>query len=234
MEQVLEFIKANAGCTKAAITEGTGIKGLPLFNMLKKALAEKLITAQGEGNETVYTAAVVNIETETPDQNEEGATDLQIKNEGTENPVIIEDAENKDAVVEEKAEIKEGEKEKGNVPAAKVASSRDNSKLSLDGGEPMGKGPFVRHLLSVYVEQHSPITYKQLKEVFPDTLLKRFGIFQDEAKAREISGKRDRYFMKDTQLIKLKDKKIAVCSQFTFGNIQPFLKVAKELGYKIC
>ena len=242
MEQVMEFIKANPGCTKEAITTATGIKGLQLFNILKKALNEKLISSEGEGNETTYILVEASIEETNPSETKEGAT--KNKNEGEGNSEQKEDAENTgDLIVngdetkslgEEKTETKDAAKEKDNIiPAINASTSgRDNSKLSLNGGEPLGKGPFVRHLLTVYAEQHNP-TYKQLKEVFPDTLLKRFGIFQDEAKAKEISGKRPRYFMKPEQLIKLKDKKVAVCSQFTFDNIQPFLKAARELGYDI-
>jgi hypothetical protein len=109
---------------------------------------------------------------------------------------------------------------------------RDNSKFKFNN-EMYGKGPLVRAVIAQYAIEHPSITYKQLKEIFPDTLLKRFGIFQDELKAREISDKYDRYFFKPEQIIKLKDRKIVVCNQFTFTNIQPFLKVVKSLGYKI-
>jgi hypothetical protein len=64
-------------------------------------------------------------------------------------------------------------------------------------------------------------------------LLKRFGIFQDEQIAKEIGGRGERYFLKPERTIKLVDRTVVVCNQFTFGNIQPFLKVAKNLGYKI-
>lgn len=109
---------------------------------------------------------------------------------------------------------------------------RDISKFTFNK-ESYGKGPLVRAVVAKYVEDNPTVTYKKLKEVFPDELLKRYGIFQDEATAREISGKRDRYFFKPEHVIKLKDKKIVVCNQLTFQNIQPFLKVAKQLGYKI-
>lgn len=117
------------------------------------------------------------------------------------------------------------------VPIVK-SNGRDNSKYKFNNQE-YGKGPLVRAIVEKYVEDNSPITLKKLKEVFPDTLLKRFGIFQDVEMAKEIGGKGNRYFSKPEQTIKLKDKSIVVCNQFTVLNIQPLLKVAKGLGYKI-
>lgn len=109
---------------------------------------------------------------------------------------------------------------------------RDNKKFSFNGNL-YGKGPLVREVIREYVAGHKTTTYKQLKAIFPDELLKRFGIFQDEETARSLSGARDRYFFKDEHAIKLKDKTIYVCNQFTSENIQPFLKVARGLGFKI-
>ena len=51
---------------------------------------------------------------------------------------------------------------------------------------------------------------------------------------RQISGQKyDRYAFKAEDIIKLKDKQIVVCNQWTSDNIQPLLEKAKELGYKI-
>lgn len=112
------------------------------------------------------------------------------------------------------------------------SNGRDNSKYKFNNQE-YGKGPLVRAVVAKYVEDNSPMSFKKLKEVFPDALLKRFGIFQDIEMAKDIGGKGNRYFTKPEQTIKLKDKSIVVCNQFTFANIQPFLKVAKSIGYKI-
>lgn len=130
--------------------------------------------------------------------------------------------------IEEQVEHVEKESEE---PIPK-SNGRDNSKYKFNNQE-YGKGPLVRAVVAKYVEDNSPVTFKKLKEVFPDTLLKRFGIFQDVEMAKEIGGKGNRYFTKPEQTIKLKDKSIVVCNQFTFANIQPFLKVAKSIGYKI-
>ena len=118
-----------------------------------------------------------------------------------------------------------------NEPKAK--KGRNNDKYSFNGNT-YGKGPLVREVVREYVAGHPKVTIKQLKEVFPDELLNRFGIFQEESKARELSGARDRYFFKDEHQIKLANKQvIVVCSQFTASNILPFLATAKKLGFKI-
>lgn len=135
-------------------------------------------------------------------------------------------------ILEQESEI---EKKVGEVESEESivkSNGRDNSKYKFNNQE-YGKGPLVRAVVAKYVEDNSPMTFKKLKEVFPDTLLKRFGIFQDVEMAKEIGGKGNRYFTKSDQIIKLKDKSVVVCNQFTFENFQPFLKVAKDIGYKI-
>ena len=116
---------------------------------------------------------------------------------------------------------------------AKAKKGRNNDKYSFNGNT-YGKGPLVREVVREYVAGHPKVTLKQLKETFPDELLNRFGIFQEESKARELSGARDRYFFKEEHQIKLSGKQvIVVCSQFTAANIVPFLATAKKLGFKI-
>lgn len=130
------------------------------------------------------------------------------------------------------AEIEQESNQGTNEEPEIISKGRDNSKFKFNGEE-YGKGPLVHAVVSQYVVDNKNITYKKLKEVFPDELLKRFGIFQDEATAKQIAPKGGRYFSKPEQLIKLKDRSVIVCNQFTLANIQPFLKVAKALGYKI-
>ncbi|PZF72600.1 hypothetical protein [Taibaiella soli] len=114
----------------------------------------------------------------------------------------------------------------------RIKAGRDVSQYTFNGRS-YGKGPLVRAVVAQYVLDHPEITYKELKEVFPDDLLKRFGIFQDQKTAKEIAPKGNRYFTKPEQVIKLKDREVVVCSQFTLENLQPFLKVARALGYEI-
>ena len=115
------------------------------------------------------------------------------------------------------------------------SGTRNKDQYKLDG-ELYGKGRIVQAVVRKYVADNPKVTYKQLKEVFPDELLNRFGIFQDETTANSLSGSRPRFFMSEEKGdgIKLGDKKIVyTSSQFTASNVIPLLAVAKKLGMKI-
>jgi hypothetical protein len=190
-ELVAEFITANPGTNKAAIGEGTGVKGIILHNLIKKMVNASGLTEEGQGKEATYIAA---------------------------EPVA------ESPQVETSTDSEEGEQ----LPS----KGRNNQKFKVNGSEPLGKGPTVREVVRLYVEEHKP-TLKQLKEAFPADLLKRFGVCQDEDTARSIQGARDRYFWKEEHQIKVKGKVVVVCNQWTSENIQPFLKAARSLGFKI-
>ena len=249
-EQVLTFIKNNPNTNKPAISEATGIKGLQLFNVLKKLQSEEQITSQGEGQDITYSISAVGDVTETGDEEVSGniltieplepsleiIADMQDETL-TEDKIILDEKKNDDNILEEKDnEKKDDEKnEDKKEDVAKSTTTRNNDKYRLnDDTEEFGKGGLVRVVIKLYVEQNPTVTYKQLKEIFPDTLMKRFGVFEEIAKAKEISGKRDRYFFKPEQIIKLGDKKqVAICSQWTATLIIPFIETATKLGFKI-
>src|SRR5690606_39064646 len=189
-QKLLTFLEENPKSTKNQIQEGTSIKGLELYNLLRKLKTEETII---EHPNQTYSIATIDGEEQ----------ELETATESTK-PVLL--------------------NPKG--------ETRDSSKYKFEGEE-YGKGPLVKAVVARYVADNPKTTYKQLKEIFPDELLKRFGIFQDEKTAKEIAPKGKRYFEKPEQMIKLKDRSIIVCNQFTLDNIQPFLKVAKTLGYKI-
>ena len=187
-DAVLAFLLKNAGSTKQAISEATGIKGLALTNAMKKLTKEELVTSEGEADETTYTAA---------------------------------------EPVSEKTQVETTDDEE----VTTVSKGRDNSTFKFLGMD-YKKGPCVREVVRKYVEDHKP-SLKQLKDAFPDELLKRFGVWQEEDTAKSIQGARDRYFWKEEHQIKVKGKIIVVSNQWTSANIQPFLKAARALGYKI-
>ena len=187
-DAVLAFLQKNAGATKQAITEATGIKGLALTNAMKKLTKDGLITSEGEADETTYTAA---------------------------------------EPVSERTQVETSDDEE----VTTVSKGRDDTTFKFMGAD-YKKGPLVREVVRKYAEDHKP-SLKQLKDAFPDELLKRFGVWQEEDQAKSIQGARDRYFWKEEHQIKIKGKIIVVCNQWTSANIQPFLKAAKALGYKI-
>lgn len=187
-DAVLVFLQKNAGSTKQAITEATGIKGLALTNAIKKLTKDELVTSEGEADEITYSVA---------------------------------------EPVSERTQVESTEEEEETT----VSKGRDNSTFKFDGQD-FKKGPLVREVVRKYVEDNKP-SFKQLKDAFPDELLKRFGVWQEEETAKSIQGARDRYFWKEEHQIKVKGKIIVVCNQWTSANIQPFLKAARALGYKI-
>ena len=228
--QVIEFLTKSPNSNKAAITEATGIKGLQLFNLLKQMLKDGQITSSGDGNETTYCVAEVVSEESTESKDEVILTEKPT----TEQPITVEQPSNVETTLtSEKNEVVET-KDKPQETVVTKTTERDNSKFLFNGIE-MNKGQLVRSVVAQFVADNPGTTFKKLKEVFPDTLLKRFGIFQDEEKAREISGKKyDRYFFKEEHVIKLKDKRLVVCNQITATNLLPLLDVAKnQLGYDI-
>jgi len=232
-EQVLDFIKANPNSNKAAITAATGIKGLPLFNLLKKLVTDGQITSAGEGNNATYTLNENYTEEKTTgekvgteEQNEQTVQPgSEVKEEGKEEqpgPILDDEVKKEETVTKE--------------TTTKASTSRDNSKYTLNNSkETYGKGQLVRAVVAKYVEDHPDTTFKQLKEIFPDTLMKRFGVFASESEAKKLSGTKPRYFLKPEQMIKIKGLKEPICvtNQWTAALIEPFIKVSKELGYKI-
>lgn len=133
-------------------------------------------------------------------------------------------------------ELKEKKVPKVKLPKAQKPSKekgdRDRSGFSFNG-EQYGKGPLVLAILREHVRANPKITFDLLKKTFPDELLKGYGIFQSYEKAIEISKVRKRFFLNDSQLVRLKDKNIAICNQFSSDNIMPFLGHARKLGYVI-
>lgn len=124
--------------------------------------------------------------------------------------------------------------EQEQLTAAK-GKGRNNDKYKIAGDATLyGKGRIVQAAVRKYATEHR-VTFKQLKEVFPDTLLARFGVFQDENGANNLaSAGRQRYFMGENDGIKLADKKVVyVCSQLTAKNIVPILDACKKAGIKI-
>lgn len=185
----MSFLENNPNATKEAIAEVTGLKGLALFNTLKRLVKETTVVEHDENGGKTYSLSV--------------ADDIEL---------------NLNSPQDEEIQV--------------ISKGRDNSKFKFNG-QFYGKGPLVHAVVSQYVADNKGTTYKKLKEVFPDELLKRFGIFQDEEAAKQIAPKGGRFFSKPEQIIKLKDRSVIVCNQFTLANIQPFLQVAKSLGYKI-
>ena len=231
-EQLIKFLKGTPNSNKAAITAAIGVKGLPLFNLLKKMLADGQITSLGEGNETTYSLAEPQSEeqpiAEEAPQPVVVSEEVQVTNEQAgqveQTVTVVDEAANEENKEKGQQDIK--------ATATKSTTSRDNTKYVFEK-ETYGKGKLVVACLKKIIELNPSTTFAHLKELFPDTLMKRFGVFEEIKKAKEISGTRDRYFFKEEDVIKLADKKVVICSQWTAGLIAEFIKTAKTNGFKI-
>jgi len=133
-------------------------------------------------------------------------------------------------------ELKEKKAPKVKLPKAqkpvKEKGDRDRNGYTFNG-EQYGKGPLVLAILREHVRANPKSTFDLLKKAFPDELLKGYGVFQSYEKAMDISKVRKRFFLNDNQLVRLNDKNIAICNQWSSDNILPFLSHARKLGYKI-
>jgi len=206
--QVLESLKGGP-LNKAAITETTGMKGLPLFNLLKQMVKDGQIISAGEGSDTVY-SILATTATETIVLS---ATDVASEPRVGASQEIVTDTQPEQLNPNPPAEVK-NEGTKDAVPAVSKTTGRNNDKFSFDGVNDLSKGALARAIVEKYVKGNQNTTYKKLLEVFPTKLLKRFGVVEEIEKAREISGKKyDRYFFKEEHVIKLKDKKVVVTNQ---------------------
>ncbi len=115
-----------------------------------------------------------------------------------------------------------------------IKSSRNTSQYVFEKVK-RSKGRTVLAVVQAYVRDNKDATYKQLLTVFPPQIIKRFGIINLLASAKELSPdpKRPRYFFKDEDVISLKNQKVVVTNQWTHSAFLEFVIVAKELGYVI-
>lgn len=212
-QTVLDFIEKFGGSADI-ISSGTQLNKLLVLKTVK-ALAEKnLITINAEIDPPVYTFA-----------NAEGNTYAHIQ---TPTKAVANVEENKVS----------GKKSAKTATAKKVVEDevtlktdgRDTSKLKFNG-ELYGKGRLVLAVVQKYMLDNPKTTFAKLKEVFADELQPRYGMIQEVSKAKKISTDRDRYFLKPEDLIKVGDKKVAVCNQFGSHNLP--LKYFKTLGFVI-
>ena len=123
---------------------------------------------------------------------------------------------------------------------ADSVSTRDTSKYSIDGGEPLKKRRFVLAVVRKYVEGHPGITYEQLKERFPDSLSGSplHGVFRPyEDIQQKLQNQPDlvkRFFLEPEDLITLSDgTRLTVYNQWG-QHFQNFLEVAQQLHEVEC
>lgn len=115
--------------------------------------------------------------------------------------------------------------------------TRDMTKYIFEGVKNLSKGRFALCVVQKFVKESNP-TYRQLKDVFHDGIVKPYGVVQDLATAHELSPdpKRKRYFLNEPDVIQLsrgKVKKVVVTNQWTTERFNSFLEVVEVLGYQV-
>lgn len=121
------------------------------------------------------------------------------------------------------------EKEAKEKPKHK--SGRDLTTYKFNGNE-YNKTRLAHALVSQYVKDKRP-GLKGLLEIFPDEIVKPYGMIRKIEEAKEISKDRLRFLIKPDEEIKVRDCVIACSNQWTPDRIEILLGIAKKLGYKI-
>ena len=217
-EKIIDVVKEASSVDKKTISESTATKGIVLEGALSKLVKDKIIIVEVKEGEKIYSIS--------PE------TEVCL----TQDPIIPQISatkkEKKEKLEDEIAVARENT-EKSKTSYGKNEGKRDMRKFRFKG-EHHTKGGLVHAVITEFVSKRKNISLAKLKESFPDELLQRFGVVQEIAKAKQFaSGGRDRYFMQDERVIKLKDKKIVVCNQWTSENIKGFLTAARKLGFDI-
>jgi len=130
----------------------------------------------------------------------------------------------KEKVVKEIEE--DGPKEK---PKKKVG--RDLTTYKFNGNE-YNKGRLA-HAIVAQAAKDKRFGLKGALDIFPDELIRPYGMIKPIKEAKEMSKERQRFFIKPEEEIKLRDCSIAVSNQWTPDRMEKLLVIAKKLGYKI-
>lgn len=126
--------------------------------------------------------------------------------------------------------IRESQEKKTKVNIDK--GGRDVSKYKFNGQE-YGKSRLAHAIISVYVKKHQP-TFEQLAAIFPVKLIPPYGLIKPKAEALEVSKDRNRFFLKDHEVLELPDGPVCISNQFTKDRIEKLIRIAQdELGYKM-
>jgi len=135
----------------------------------------------------------------------------------------------------------EGEIEVDQITGEERVIRRDTTKYSLDGVTFMGKSYFGPHIVKKYLEKHNKLTYAEIKEKFPDSLLetrhKCLGLIcpvsvyeQWDYKYKTIKYHADK---PESKLLSDDGIEFYVNTQWTAPSIQNIIQIAKEDGWDV-
>ena len=119
--------------------------------------------------------------------------------------------------------------------------SRDHTQYSLDGLTFMGKSHFVPYFVKKYIEKHRNLTFAQIKERFPDTLLesgyKFLGLICPVSAYEQWDNKyKVRRYRADNPESKLRSFdgiEFYVNTQWTAASVQNIIQIAKDDNWEV-
>ena len=99
-------------------------------------------------------------------------------------------------------------------------------------GQECRKGKWVQAVLAFYVSSNPNVTYKELKELFPDHLVRTFGLFRksDEARKINIAGKQRYHSRRDMILTLGCGTEVSVTNQISRDNFPGIVEAYKKTG----
>lgn len=119
--------------------------------------------------------------------------------------------------------------------------NRDHTQYSLDGQTFMGKSHFVPYFVKKYIEKHRNLTFAQIKERFPDTLLesgyKFLGLICPVSAYEQWDNKykvrRYRADNPDSKLKSFDGIEFYVNTQWTAASVQNIIQIAKDDNWDV-
>lgn len=205
-EKILSIIKEKGEISPQEINYQTKIAFVQIYSIVKILEAEKFVEIIQQENTKVYRLF-------------KGDKDKAISM--VEKPKKLKTEKKGD-------EIKLKEKKK--LPLK--TGSRDLTQYKFNGNM-YNKGRLAHAIILSYAKEHKP-TLKNALLLFTDDIVPPYGVIKAIKEAKEMSKNRARFFIKDEEVIKLKDAQIAVSNQFTPDRIARVISIArKELKYVI-
>ena len=117
----------------------------------------------------------------------------------------------------------------------------DTTKYTFDGKENLGKGQLAVSIIEKYIKEHPNLSYEELKEIFPDSLmgnsLKLIGLIVKEEDVRNApysyQKKAYGYFKAERRYKDVNGVEFFVSNYWNIKNIQNIIDFAEQQGWKI-
>lgn len=121
-----------------------------------------------------------------------------------------------------------------NPTAEKPTSKRDTTKYDFEGLKQLSKGRLALAIVKRYCLNKKP-SLPKLVEIFPDAIVKPYGMIRTLGEAKEASKGRKRFFINGEDVITLASgEKICVSNQFTTERIARVIAICeRELSLKV-